>query len=539
MAAFSARIKSWHRWTSLQIIPADDLYLGAGQTAQTIIKSSGLISTNRYRRQVAIDPVELTVLNEVFNNSPKCFVLQADATQFEILRKANLTETGRVWVVAGDDKRNISILENLIFTEREFLDTSEPKNESTKAIRRWFVDIANSDTVRLASTLFKNPPGVVIEYFNIERLAARSLVQDFVKNVLPPLCKGPAATPILNLCVVGSTELAEALILHSIQQLVVSENPESCLRITWIAGNASERMSQLKERIPALGDMHPNEAYFSGLLPLARVNCVDTDERNISPATWIESQKDSPFSAVYIACEDELLSGGSLLRISALRDLAAGPKPIQHPIVLCYWDKLPDWAAKVPLNGVSYFHVTGKIFRSGENYPGENMDELAKLVNSSYSIPPDSPKPESSFVEMKWATLDPWSRWSSRMSADHSAVKDALITNWADAESDIKGRATRLTSDEVERNLDFLAALEHRRFVIERLIEGWLPLKNNEDSTPSGFTYSQQKNLLRLNKTLVTYRDLPEEEKLKIAPSIRALPTLITWLDYSKTKSKI
>jgi hypothetical protein len=167
------------------------------------------------------------------------------------------------------------------------------------------------------------------------------------------------------------------------------------------------------------------------------------------------------------------------------------------------------------------------------------MDELAKLVNSSYSIPPDSPKPESSFVEMKWATLDPWSRWSSRMSADHSAVKDALITNWADAESDIKGRATRLTSDEVERNLDFLAALEHRRFVIERLIEGWLPLKNNEDSTPSGFTYSQQKNLLRLNKTLVTYRDLPEEEKLKIAPSIRALPTLINWLDHSKTKSKI
>jgi hypothetical protein len=123
-------------------------------------------------------------------------------------------------------------------------------------------------------------------------------------------------------------------------------------------------------------------------------------------------------------------------------------------------------------------------------------------------------------------------KWSSRLSADHSAVKDALIANLEDKGTN-KRRTVDLTQDEVEQNLIFLAELEHRRFLVERLIEGWLPLatdgSHSSDGSASGLNYSKQKSLLRLNTTLVSYSHLPEAEQTKILPSIRALPKLIAW----------
>jgi hypothetical protein len=531
MAAFSGRLKTWRQWASLQMNPAHDLYLGAGRTAAAIATSSR-VAKKESRRNVGIDLNQSTSLEEAVIGLPGCFVLQGDAVLPATLRKINAGGAARVWVVAGDDERNISILRSLILAEGNRKVSSRGHDHELKATRRWFVDISNRDTVRLASTLFKNPKDVAIEYFNFERIAARRLMQQFAEDVLPGLCLSPETRPILHVCVVGSSELAEAIVIQSIQQLVVSERPEHCLRLTWVSPDASESMLRLTKRTPALGDIPANDQLFAGLLPLAFTNCLDLDERNISPHEWSEAQKECSFSAVYIACNDELLSAGAMFRISALRDMTSAAQETPHPIVLCHWNKPPSWTAEVRINALVHFHVSSEIFRPGESYPGEHMDELAKLINASYSLPVESGKPRDSFVEIEWAKLAEPMKWSSRLSADHSAVKDALIANLEDKGTN-KRRTVDLTQDEVEQNLIFLAELEHRRFLVERLIEGWLPLatdgSHSSDGSASGLNYSKQKSLLRLNTTLVSYSHLPEAEQTKILPSIRALPKLIAW----------
>ena len=540
MVAFSARIKNWLRWTDLQINPPHDLYFGAGQTAATIARSILITSMDRVRRQVAIDLEQNTALAEVLKNVSDCMILQGDVTLTSTMRKANVNEAGRVWIVAGNDKKNISILENLITYNRQFSNVTE--YNSSPLVRQWFVDIANPDMVRLASTLFRSPPGVSIEYFNIERLAARRIIKEFIENVLPTLCKELISPPILHLCIVGANELAEALILQSIQQLVLSENPENCLRITWLAPDANERMRKLRKRVPALGDIASDSRYFSNVLPLAIINCIDVDELNISPDDWLKSQKNFKFSAVYITGNDELSSVGSMLRISALRDLKSTSTKKTYPIILCHCNDLPNWSDENLIDGVFYFNVAKKIFRSDEDYPGEHMDGLAKVINASYHISADSQKPNDSIVEIEWSKLADPMKWSSRMSADHTAIKYTLLTNLNLNRNFINEGLFFPTAIDFEENIDFLASIEHRRFVVERFIDGWLPLDNSStcsnDSAPSGLTYSKQKNLLRLNTTLIRYSRLSHEDRLKILPSIRILPNIIDWISHPNQQGK-
>ena len=529
LAAFSGRLSAWQQRASLQLHPAHDLYLGAGRTAAAIA-SSGRVAKKETRRQVALDLRHSTLLAQEIAGMPGCFVLQGDATVPATLRSINAKGASRVWIVTGDDERNIAVLQSLMVAQGPHAASPGKPEDASKATRRWFVEISNRDTVRLASTLFKNPQNVAIEYFNFERIAARRLMQRFTADILPGVCAASDALPLLHICVVGSSELAQAIVLQSIQQLVVSEDPAHCLRLTWIAPDASQSMHKLLLRIPALGDTPANGALFAGLLPLVRIQCLDLDERNISPLAWSEAQNECAFSAVYIACRDELPSSGAMLRIAALRDRGSATSP---PIVLCHWNKPQDWTTDLHVKGLVHFHVASEIFRSGESYPGEHMDALAKLINASYALPPESGKPHDAFVEMEWAKLAEPLKWSSRLSADHASIKDTLIAD-KEGKSPQNQGAADLTQSEVERHLDFLAQLEHRRFLVERLTEGWLPLppggSHSGDSAKSGLSYGQQKNLLRLNTTLVAYRALPPEEQIKIRPSIRALPQLIAWL---------
>ena len=532
LAAFSGRLSAWQQRASLQRKPAHDLYLGAGRTAAAIA-SSGRVGGQERRRQVAIDLSDASLLEEEIGGVAGCFVLQGDVTVPATLRRINAKGASRVWVVTGDDQRNIAVLQSLISAEGDHAHPARNQEDASHATRRWFVEISNRDTVRLASTLFNNPQDVAIEYFNFERIAARRLMQRFAEEILPGLCASAPAQPLLHICVVGSSELAEAIVLQSIQQLVLSDKPADCLRVTWIAPDASESLRKLTLRISTLGEVPAHDALFAGLLPLVSTQCLDLDERNISPLAWSEAQKECAFSAVYIACRDEMPSSGAMFRIAALRDRSSATPQASAPIVLCHWNKPPTWTTELHVKGLVHFHVASEIFRPGESYPGEHMDALAKLINASYALPPASGKPHDAFVEMEWAKLAEPLKWSSRLSADHASIKDILIAD-KEGKSPQNQGAAELTQSEVERHLDFLAQLEHRRFLVERLTEGWLPLppggSHSGDSARSGLSYGKQKNLLRLNTTLVAYRDLPPEEQIKIRPSIRALPQLIAWL---------
>jgi hypothetical protein len=514
LAAFGGRLTLWNRRRKLRINPADDLFLGGGRTAAAIVQSA-LGGSRRRLNRVGVNNTRGAILEEA---APDCIVFHGDAMLPDTLKGINASGAEQVWIVAGDDDRNISILRNLISVD-----------QGCKAKRRWFVEVSDRDTLQRASTLFKTPENVVVDYFNIERLAARGLMQNFSEAILPGLCATIEEPPILHICVIGSSELAEAIVAQSIQQLVVSDKPEQCLRLTWIAADASECLRKLRKRIPVLNERMVNDKLFAGLLPLADIDVHDLDERNISPIEWAEAQQVSPFSAVYIACSDELLSAGAMFRVTALRDMLNTAQERPYSICVCHWRQgLHDHEDDFSCNNVRHFYVLREVFKPNERYPGENMDGLAKMINA-YWMRNRVISTDDAMNEGSWTPSTAPDKWSSRMGADHAKIQEVLgaaVANPGSLSTHLENNQRTETAGLFLRQ----ARLEHRRFLVERLVEGWLPLAT--DDSHSGVHSSslleakKQKEVLHLNATLVPYDRLPPEMQSKLFDYVRDVKTM-------------
>jgi hypothetical protein len=111
------------------------------------------------------------------------------------------------------------------------------------------------------------------------------------------------------------------------------------------------------------------------------------------------------------------------------------------------------------------------------------------------------------------------------MAADHLLVKKALLPHLVIPVAN--GALEKLD----DLAVDFLARLEHRRFVVERLVEGWIPFSNEQpnDQPPSGLDYRGQRERLRLSESLIPFDQLPESEREKNRNYIRrTLPLLLS-----------
>lgn len=522
IAAFGDGLRRWQRKTYLRRNSAEVVYLGSGKTAATL--ASGALRRQK-GRQVGVDLNHATALAGCFSKRSGCFVIEGDATSASTLRELNVMNAQLVWVVAGQDHRNISILQNLIVEDSSY--GSDSKKWTSSGTRRWFVDISNRNIVRVASAKFRAPKGVVIEYFNIERIAARRLMRDFANQIFPKISGSLLNSGILHICVLGAEKLAQSIILHSIQQLVLSEKPQDCIRITWIAADANDRLKELKNQFPMLGDDLGEHPAFVGLLPIAKLVAFDSDERSLSAGAWASAQIDFPFTAVYIASVDNLTATGAMLRASALREISANRQFPDQPIVVCYLDPLAPDELQQSIQNVYPNHVLHDIYSTDETYPGEQFDQVAKRVNAFYSWTDKDVGQwsDENFVERKWTSLDESNKWSSRLYADHIAIKMSLI-GATGLDEDQQGTTVH-QQNKIQENLEWLARLEHRRFTVERLLEDWMPLAVGVDDEgidyPSGLSYQEQKSCLRLNKTLVPFDALPLEDQSRVRNSVKNL----------------
>ena len=497
LAAFRTELLLRWRMARLRFRPPTHLYLGGGRAA------SAIYTTGRSKagRHVGVDLNEDSHLAEALLRRPgDGFVLQGDATSEDRLSSFPLDRIPTVWVATGDDKRNLEALEALV----KIRDRSPAVCES-----RWFVDVASRDLTRLAPKLVKEPPKVEIEFFSIETLVSRYLMQDFHRKRFPQaLTAGESAR--IHVCVMGSGRLAEALILQSLQQLVTSEDSQRCLTLTWFGPDAENRLLQLYQRMPFLDPSCPKGSPWEPFLPIARLEAFDTDEGEVSLLHWEECQRALPFSAVYVAGRDQFDSLRGMNRAVALRDAV----PIAGQMITTVnWDSdeqspsrhnLQSHTESLEFQGVIRLHALTQIIQGSENYPGEHMDDHAKAIHRLF-------KPEE-----PWELTVQTNRWSSRMAADHLLVKKALLPHLMNPETN--GVLAEL--DDIV--VDLLARLEHRRFVVERLVEGWIPMtKKSTDRPPSGLDYRGQRERLRLSESLLPFDELPESERDKNRHSIR------------------
>jgi hypothetical protein len=120
-------------------------------------------------------------------------------------------------------------------------------------------------------------------------------------------------------------------------------------------------------------------------------------------------------------------------------------------------------------------------------------------------LPPDRRAAPSS---KPWPELPEHFKMSSRREADHLAIKLAQAgLSLAAAEHPV---ALDLTEEEIE----VLARLEHRRWMIERRLRGWRPGAERDD-------------MRRINPYLVDWEALPDNIRRGNRASISALPRML------------
>lgn len=538
--AFLGRIRRRWRFLALAWRPAGELFLGGGETAAAIVTrgraapGGGADRGGEAARDrgpvVGLDPLADTPLARALRaTGTRGYVMRGDAQSADYLNAVNAGAARKVWVLAGDDSRNIAIARRVIAMR----EAAGARAEATIV-----VSVREPALAHASAELWRPRPGLArIEYFHLPRRAARHLLQAHPPDY--PRLAGDGAAPPLHLCIVGTGDFASALLVHAALHCVVHDAPAHCVRLTWIGPDACAQRALLQRRHPALDPANetvPGRAgdpVLAGLLPLARIAALDADPAQLTPRQWLALQAEAPFAKVYVTSVHELATRSAVQRVQAVQDACAALGHAAAAVVAC----LGQGAALAP--SVHRFDVLADCFVAGEAYPGERRDELARIVHLAYVAgdPLAATPRERAAAEASWAAQTDDLRWSSRCSADHIDVKLALLGLSRDTvRLDEADAGSRPPLDEVlahEPTVQRLMRIEHRRFVAERLLGGWLPLPAAAAAAPpSGLPYDggdalTQKAYLRLNRTLVAFDALDETMKAYDRRIIRAIPACL------------
>jgi hypothetical protein len=499
LTVFGARARqAYLRW-QLKRHPPRDLLIGGGNASHQLIRAIPRRKDAAAAQRVVVldkDPHCRLTQDSLLNVDAPFELFEGSGTSPDDLRDARALGASHVWIVCGSDETNLEVLGTMLRELRRLGDREPP------AERHWYVEVDSTELLRHAVDFHQVPKGsrVELHFFSLDRLLARRALQYH-----PTDC-----APQAHIAVVGGSGLAERLVLQAVQHLVFSEHPAESVRVSWFGQHIESPLAGLRERHPAL-DARLAEADpgLARLLPLAEISAYAVDELAISPAAWRAAQAGSPFTAVYIAVDGSERLAVAAQRAVALREYQGGGLAEPYPIIVCSTavDASGEsitrrlWGKDVTVAALERMDLSNVDI---DGYPDSTNDVVAKKIHQSYQEGKADPRP--------WEETTEWERLSSRLSADHLRIKQAML-NVAPAD--------------VGAQDELLARLEHRRYVVERLISGWLPAPTHVSKHQPGNSGlkldAAGKDFLRFNATLRPYDELDPGDKKYLLDSIRPL----------------
>ncbi len=438
-----------------------DVFLGGGRMATEIALSQ--LASQPGTVVQCLDPNPACELGAV-RHPGVLPLLIGSATIADDLLRAGVDRAPRVWVTCGSDELQLRVL-SVMAKLPVAAACGEPIQQ------KWLVDVDSRSMVHAAEIMLggasqaagaghgrgavpASTPGAAqpqirrdILYFNQERLAVRRLFREHGPRIDPE-----AAAP-LHVAVLGSGAVAQAIVLHAIQHLVTDPRPARAVHITWFGLDAAREWRHLQRVHPVLGDPAVQAASLRELLPLAHVQTVDCDETAVSLGDWERAAGHCPFAIVYAAAHDSLQTALAARQAVRLQWALSGAD--RHvPVIACFPDARPaehsdehvieiEAARRTPFET---FWVFEGVLRGGERYPGEQQDI-------------DSRIPAEKLGKAEWQL------WSTRSRQDHLELVASVLK-----------RGGRLSAARI-------ADIEHRRYRVERLLEGWLPASDDASAT--------------------------------------------------------
>jgi hypothetical protein len=531
MALFGDRFLQHIRLEWLRIRPATDIVIGGGEEAASMLRT--LVGTRAHdgkpRKVIAV-----TTGDQPLEDAAAAAVIEADSLTAAGLARLATHRTRRIWICTGDELRNALLAAQL----------RAPLAAKCKASSapRILASASSSRPGLLDSHLPVAAAGdasshVSTEFFSLHRLAARTLLRRYL-----PASRGEPP----HIALAGCSTLTRALIVHAAQHCVYRDDPAHCVRVSLFGRGAREFAAQLGQEHPALCAPAGDKS-FEGLPPFISLAVHDCDERNIPLALWREAQAGQPFTVAINACELDADTLVTTSRIASLRETTATPLRGNHEVVACRQQVLSQRRAlpeelfaaeNAPREEPwRWFDVHRDCLSGAERYPGEAQDlraKLTRLATSQFGQQGGESGPGDAEKLWREDQSDAF-RWSDRLAADHLDVKLDVLACWArehgrenaellgkwrryrespheEAEGIIRAIESLLAEPAV---IDLLSRLEHRRFVTERLVDGWLPLPPQLlGRGVSELDIQEQRLRFRVNHTLVPYDRLPAVDEI-------------------------
>ncbi|MDP1651558.1 MAG: NAD-binding protein [Rhodocyclaceae bacterium] len=479
--------------------PPQSIFLGAGRIA---VGLSDRI--NNTRPVVALD-LDIDQTHARTLAAQGVLLIKGNATDSGILQKLNVARAEVIYVLTGNDQCNLDIAREII----ELTNERDQKPHLVLSITsRVILGIACQDPEIVAY----RARGGVITWFNAPAQAARVLLGKYPpdREIIPETSKPP-----LHIAIAGFGKHGQAIALQVVRTCVYAD--ERPVQVSVFAEDRQAYESFLL-RYPALNINRVDPAH-GGFAPLAKMHFIPHASSSTDPATVRKAQAAAPFAIVYVAMDDDYSSITAALRFAQIvRALGSTSKVIcvlagtrfgTEAEALTLFE-----ASKDTFRGVQLFHAISSSVRQGEKYPGADSDSLGIAVNAAYD---SADSTDSVQMFESWKKLSEDFRWSSRHCADHIPVKlRAIGFDLIDSDGKLNDAALQ---EAIDRNLEMLECMEHRRYCIERLLDGWLYAESTDKEAEG------QNKKQKLNRTIVPFDFLPEHEPEKDRRIVRSIQT--------------
>ena len=428
-------VKAAMNWKPDNSGSATDLFIGGGRQASRIVAAT--LQGDPAAKVRWLDEKADCALAKL--NDPQILrPIAGNAEESKVLVQAGVRGAMRVWVTCGSDEANLRVLRTLAQLPAATLPPSQ----------RWLVDMKSRHMIRAAEQIFKRTTGASdepkhaarIEYFDAERLAARRLFQTY-----GPEFSSPEDAP-LHLAVLGTGACARAIVLHAIEHLVLHEDPAKSVQISWFGSNAAQQWADLQHEYPTLNASLPPANTVQAMLPLAQVTPFDVDEQSLPLGLWQQAQTMRKRFAIVLVAGDDTVRTAMAARQATRLERASGYTVDQGVrVVACFYGspirvegQASSFEDQVAHNsGFKSFRSLEGLLSHGESYPGMEDDKTSGVLRK----PGDSE----------------WNLWSRRKEKDHQRLVAARLKCNGTLDDRIKG-------------------IEHRRYLVERLLDGWLPI---------------------------------------------------------------
>ncbi|GAA1810788.1 hypothetical protein GCM10009682_35470 [Luedemannella flava] len=404
-----------------------------------------------------------------------------DAGDADVLRAAGVPRAEVVYVAAGDSATNLSIAVRASSLARG--------RETPLAVYAHIADPELCVSLQARRLGLPHPPGVRLDFFNIDDLAARVL---FDRWPLPAFEERPT-----RVLIAGGSRLAEALLVQAARHWRVGNHrAHPLLHVDYVAPHADAAVGALTARYPFL-----------------RRTCRITPVPVELTIALAGGALGTPHDQSFLCYREE--SHGLKVALTTHRLWHGGPGSVFVPLY-----QLTDLS--VAFDGADTYQLLDEVQGCLRLFGmieaacdpvliGEDLVErLARLIHEHYvarsRAAGDGPR-DSELVD--WEHLDPERRRANRDQA-HDIGSKLLAIGCVVVPRVDGGPLFQLTEDEIDQ----LAALEQQRWKEDKELAGW---QYGDDRDDEG----------RRSPYLLDWWDMPEGARRKDRDAIRVLPDIL------------